>query len=758
MFARTVFPSLALSLTLFGCAEPQPPANPCKTPADCPANSNPCVEALCNFGACTTGPLDKGTVIAEQTSGDCNRIECDGNGKTMMTADDTDLPEDSNSCTTDACNAGVALNKPVLVGTACADNGGLVCNVEGACVECNVPDDCSGTDSTCAFRVCDMGKCGTGYAAVGTPVDMQTPGDCKVDVCDGTGNVMTSNDDSDVFDDANACTMDTCLDGNPQHANVPVDSLCTQNGGSVCDGNGTCVECNVSAQCSSGICAATMCLPATCDDSIRNGTESDVDCGGDVCLPCSGGDGCVSGTDCYSGVCQAQACIGPVVTATLPADGAMNVSTKSTVAVIFSGAMMPATLVGQTEPGPCGGSIQVSTDDFATCLAFSSSAPAMSANNTTATWTMAPAMSFGSTYAVRVTTAAKGVDGSALSAAYKSATGFTTETPPNAACTYNVVISEVFGGGGNSGAPFKNDFIELHNRGTSAVDLTGWSVQYAGASGSSWLPTALTGSIAPGGYYLVQLAGGATGAALPAADASNMTNMSATAGKVLLAKVDTAFSGACPMSANIVDFVGFGTTTCFEGNAAAPAGSNTQSISRADSGCGETDDNAADFAAGAPTPKNKAGAAYACTCAVAGTLNESGAAAEIDYCVVQSPGPIMAAPLSTTPSIVGKILETGVTEAAGPNANLVVQVGYGPTNINPTTQSGWIFSPMAHSAQVGSSDEYSGTFVTPMAGTYRYAVRASLNGIAWTYCDLNGAGAIPGAIFEITQLPVLTVQ
>ena len=41
-----------------------------------------------------------------------------------------------------------------------------------------------------------------------------------------------------------------------------------------------------------------------------------------------------------------------------------------------------------------------------------------------------------------------------------------------------VVVNEVYGGGGNAGATLTNDFIELANRGDSAVDVSGWSVQY----------------------------------------------------------------------------------------------------------------------------------------------------------------------------------------------------------------------------------------------------------------------------------------
>src|SRR6476469_823360 len=61
-----------------------------------------------------------------------------------------------------------------------------------------------------------------------------------------------------------------------------------------------------------------------------------------------------------------------------------------------------------------------------------------------------------------------------------------------------VVISQVYGGGGNGGATYKNDFIELFNRSADSVSVQGWSVQYASASGISWQKTSLTGKIGPG--------------------------------------------------------------------------------------------------------------------------------------------------------------------------------------------------------------------------------------------------------------------
>ncbi|WP_190285707.1 lamin tail domain-containing protein [Montanilutibacter psychrotolerans] len=175
-----------------------------------------------------------------------------------------------------------------------------------------------------------------------------------------------------------------------------------------------------------------------------------------------------------------------------------------------------------------------------------------------------------------------------------------------------VVLSQVYGGGGNSGAPLKSDFIELHNNGATPVDLTGWSVQYASAAGTSWQVTPLTGTIAPGGYYLVKQADG-TGAAapLPTPDAIGTIPMSGTAGKVALVNSTTALSGACP-TGNI-DFLGFGTAaSCAEGSApTANLGSVTAALRDA-SGCTDTNVNSADFVVALPAPRNSASAVALC--------------------------------------------------------------------------------------------------------------------------------------------------
>ncbi|WP_267124126.1 lamin tail domain-containing protein, partial [Xanthomonas sacchari] len=175
-----------------------------------------------------------------------------------------------------------------------------------------------------------------------------------------------------------------------------------------------------------------------------------------------------------------------------------------------------------------------------------------------------------------------------------------------------VVISQVYGGGGNSGATYKSDFVELHNNGSEAVSLAGWSVQYASAAGSSWQVTTLSGSIAPGGYYLVKQADGSGGStALPTPDATGTIAMSGSAGKIALSKSSAALSGACP--AGNADFVGYGSSaSCAEGSAPTAAPSNTLAVLRGNGGCSDSDNNNADFATGAPTPRNSAAPVSLC--------------------------------------------------------------------------------------------------------------------------------------------------
>ncbi len=174
-------------------------------------------------------------------------------------------------------------------------------------------------------------------------------------------------------------------------------------------------------------------------------------------------------------------------------------------------------------------------------------------------------------------------------------------SPAQAAST-SIVISQIYGGGGNSGATYKNDFIELYNLGAAPVDVTGWTVQYASSTGSSWQKTTLSGIIQVGKYYLVQEGAGAGGTVnLPTPDAGGSIAMSATAGKVALVSSSTTLNGTCPTG--LVDMVGFGTANCSE-TAPTPALSNTTAALRKANGAQDTNNNLADFDIGAPNPRN----------------------------------------------------------------------------------------------------------------------------------------------------------
>jgi len=190
--------------------------------------------------------------------------------------------------------------------------------------------------------------------------------------------------------------------------------------------------------------------------------------------------------------------------------------------------------------------------------------------------------------------------------------------PTAQSASADIVVSQLYTGGGNSGASFTNDFVELFNRGGTAVDVSGWTIQYASASGTNWSPTALSGSIAAGKYYLVQLASSAAvGSPLPTPDATGTTNLANSGGKVALVRTTTpltcgASAGSCSASTQVVDLVGYGSAGDYEGSAPAPTLSNTTANIRAGNGCTDTDSNTADFSTATPAPRNSTTAAASC--------------------------------------------------------------------------------------------------------------------------------------------------
>jgi hypothetical protein len=176
--------------------------------------------------------------------------------------------------------------------------------------------------------------------------------------------------------------------------------------------------------------------------------------------------------------------------------------------------------------------------------------------------------------------------------------------PPASASSPDIVVSQIYGGGTSGGATYSNDYIELFNRGTTPIGLGGWSVQYASSTGTLWFVTSLSGVIPPGGYFLVQEAGANGAAPLPSPDWTGTISMSATTGKVALSRSTTPFSGTTPSGSQLVDFVGYGTATTFEGTAPASAPSITNADFRRQGGCVDSDQNATDFTVAPAAPRN----------------------------------------------------------------------------------------------------------------------------------------------------------
>ncbi len=175
-----------------------------------------------------------------------------------------------------------------------------------------------------------------------------------------------------------------------------------------------------------------------------------------------------------------------------------------------------------------------------------------------------------------------------------------------------VVISQVYGGGGTTGSAYKNDFVELFNRGTAPVVLNGWTIQYAHPTYVSWSVAAkLSGVIQPGHYYLVKLAGAGSGTIdLPTPNAVGTTDISEAAGWLALTSGDTAIVAGRPMScgfaggSKVINDLAYGQTRC--GNSSAINLTNMQAAMRGGNGCLNWINIAA------PAPRNGASPASNC--------------------------------------------------------------------------------------------------------------------------------------------------
>lgn len=212
---------------------------------------------------------------------------------------------------------GIALFGFVLA--ACGDgttggggSGGTASQGGGGGGPCAAAADCPVPADECQAATCVGGVCGTAPVADGEAANTQAAGDCKKVLCQA-GAPVSSDDDTDVPDDGKDCTIDGCSAGVKTTEPAAAGTACAQTG-KVCDGEGECVECISNADCADPepLCdaASHTCIPIDCTNAVKDGNETDVDCGG-LCAPCDDGKACVAAADCQSGVCTGAVCQPP---------------------------------------------------------------------------------------------------------------------------------------------------------------------------------------------------------------------------------------------------------------------------------------------------------------------------------------------------------------------------------------------------------------------------------------------------------------
>lgn len=351
---------------------------------------------------------------------------------------------------------------------------------------------------------------------------------------------------------------------------------------------------------SSSTVLSSACPTASVVDEVSFG--SGTNCGSTTSAPTNTTAVIRKGAGCtYTGLSSADFLVG----ATTPRN------TASATTTCGGGGAQPATV---TVTPTATTAVIGSTQNF-TATAFDNATPA-NVVSTSFTWssdnTAVATVDAASGIATAKTLGTANISATSANGRVGSAALTVVAVPPG-----DVVISQIYGGGGNSGAQYTNDYVELFNRGTAPTPITGWTVQYSPAAGSSWSATTLSGTIAPGKYYLIKLAtGGAVGDPLPAPDTTGSTNMAATAGKVLLAIPGANPTGACPTGGGIIDRVAFGSgTNCAlpaDWNGATPTLSNTTAAFRNTSGCAKTGNVSADFSVSAPSPRNSGVPSFGC--------------------------------------------------------------------------------------------------------------------------------------------------
>ena len=245
-----------------------------------------------------SGGGDEATPTSKLVAGEQNTSVPACAGGVASCGVETDCPG-APECKEPTCVDACCGTKSSPAGATCKAG---VCDGEGACVECTTEAQCP-APGACKAATCAEHTCG----AADLPADtVCTAGDGRV--CDGSGACVECNDSTQGPAPATACKLAGCASHACVQSNAGKGESCSDRSGKVCDGAGRCVQCNSAADCPGGACHGTnVCVPAPCADGSKDGSETDVDCGGDpaTCPPrCGQFQLCKVPSDCQSGVCD----------------------------------------------------------------------------------------------------------------------------------------------------------------------------------------------------------------------------------------------------------------------------------------------------------------------------------------------------------------------------------------------------------------------------------------------------------------------
>ncbi|MFO0759467.1 MAG: LamG-like jellyroll fold domain-containing protein [Byssovorax sp.] len=175
------------------------------------------------------------------------------------------------------------------------------------------PANCGGCGNMCPSPAHGVAACAGGSCAIGA-CDLGFS-DCDGAAANGCETSLTT------LTDCGACGVACALPGATSTCAGGTCKVASCNAGTFdCDGNAAngcealpCADgshCASGAGCKSGVCLGGVCAGAACNDHAKNGSESDIDCGG-ACPPCVDGSGCGSAADCANGVCVGGVCQPP---------------------------------------------------------------------------------------------------------------------------------------------------------------------------------------------------------------------------------------------------------------------------------------------------------------------------------------------------------------------------------------------------------------------------------------------------------------